>query len=170
VLGIVPGGTDAEHRATTGDRVERRDLLREHRRVAIRHTGHERPQPDATRLAGERRKHEPALEHRLIFAADAADLVEVVHDRHEVEAGGLGCLGLFDDAVEEMLGCCVGVGVGGEVKTEPDAHEAMGALRELRRERLRLSAMTTTRTETQRHRPNARERPSSRRAGAAVLR
>ena len=80
--------------------------------------------PSRTRvgLAGEGGEHRPALEHRLVRSADAVDLVEVVHDRDEVEAGRLGRLGLLDDAVEQPLRRGIGVGVGGEVETEPDAH------------------------------------------------
>ena len=125
VLDLVPGGAEAEDRPPAGDGVERRDLLGQQRRIAVRDARDERPEPDARRLAGEGGEHRPALEHRLVGPADAVDLVEVVHDRDEVEAGRLGRLGLLDDAVEQPLRRGVGVGVGGEVETEPDAHQLL---------------------------------------------
>ena len=84
--------------------VERRRGLGEQRRVAVRDAGDERPEPDPGRLAGERGEGGPRLEHRLVWTPDARDLVEVVHDSDEAEAGGLGGLGLLDDAVEQPLG------------------------------------------------------------------
>ena len=130
VLDLVPGGAEAEDRPPAGDGVERRDLLGQQRRIAVRDARDERAQPHARGLAGEGGEHRPALEHRLVRPADAVDLVEVVHDRDDIEAGRLGGLGLLDDAVEQLLRRGVGVGVGGEVETEPDAHLLL-----LRRER-----------------------------------
>ena len=95
------------------------DLLGQHRRIAIRDAGHERAEADRRGLAGQRGEDRPALEHRLGGRAQTRDLVEVVHHGDELEAGGLGRLGLLDDAVEEALRRDVRVAVAGEVETEP---------------------------------------------------
>ena len=114
-----------EDRPTAGDRVERRDLLGEHRRVPIRHPGDKRPEPDTVGLAGQGGQRQPALQHRLIGLTDAADLVQVVHDRHEVEAGHFRRLGLLDDAVEQPIRRGIWVGERWKVEPEPDAHGPM---------------------------------------------
>ena len=119
VLLLVPGGPDAEDGPAARQHVQRRDLLGEHRRIAVRDAGHERAQADRRGLAGQRGEDRPALEHRLGGRAHARDLVEVVHHGDELEAGRLGGLGLLDDAVEEALRRDVRVAVAGEVKTEP---------------------------------------------------
>jgi len=51
VLRLVPGRADPEHRTSPRDDVERRDDLGEHRRIAVRDAGDERPEQDALRLA-----------------------------------------------------------------------------------------------------------------------
>ena len=119
VLLLVPGGADAEDRPATRQHVQRRDLLGEHRRIAVRDAGHERAQADRRGLAGQRGEDRPALEHRLGGRAHALDLVEVVHHGDELEAGRLGGLRLLDDAVEEALRRHVRMAVAGEVQTEP---------------------------------------------------
>ena len=50
---------------------------------------------------GQRAKSRVGLEHRLILRADRANLIEVIHDRHEVEAGCLSRRGQFDHALED---------------------------------------------------------------------
>ena len=62
--------------------------------------------PSRTRLVsrGERRQRGVRLQHRLGLGPDAADLIEVVHHRDQVEAGRLGRLRQLDDALEEPLG------------------------------------------------------------------
>ena len=60
-------------------------------------------------------------------AAEAAGfgLVSVMDHLYQIETGRLGRLRLFDDAVEQPLRRGIGVGVGGEVETEPDAHQLL---------------------------------------------
>ena len=43
------------------------------------------------------------LQHRCLFRADAADLVEVVHHRDDVEAGRLGRLDEAHEVLEELV-------------------------------------------------------------------
>ena len=113
MLDVVPGGPEAEHGATTGDRIERRRQLREERRVAVRDPGDERSELNAARLTGERRQGRPALEHRLVDGSDAADLLDVVHDRDEAKPALLGGPGLFDGAIEQLRRGYIGMGVAG---------------------------------------------------------
>ena len=122
MLDVIPGRPEPEDRAPPGDHVERRRLLREQRRVPIRDPRDQRPEPDPTRLSGKRRKRHPALEHRFGDRADALDLIEVVHHGDEAEAGLFRGTCLCDDALEESIGRYLGVGVAGEVETEPNAH------------------------------------------------
>jgi hypothetical protein len=53
MLDVVPGGSEAEHCATAGKRVERRRQLREERWIAVRDPGDERSELNAARLTGE---------------------------------------------------------------------------------------------------------------------
>ena len=77
------------------------------------------PEPDRGRLARQRGKDRPALEHRIGDGTDAGDLVQVIHHRDEAEPRLLGGPRLFDDPVEQALVGCVGERVDGKVQAEP---------------------------------------------------
>ena len=102
VLEFEPARSDAERRPATRDVVERRDGLREQRRVTVGVAGHQRREPDLLGVLGQRGQHRVALEHRLVWGADPGKLVEVVHHEDPIEAGGLGCLGLRHDVLEDV--------------------------------------------------------------------
>ena len=77
--------------------VERRRRLDPQARVAVVDATDHQPQPRSLRVRGHEPERGPALEHRLLGLADAADLEEVVHDPDRIEAD---VVGLADDPGE----------------------------------------------------------------------
>ena len=82
--------------------VERRDGLGQERRLAVRHAGDERAEPDRLGAGGERAEQRVGLEHLLLGAAEHRELEEVVHHEHGVEAGLLGGDRLGGDPLEQL--------------------------------------------------------------------
>ena len=90
---LVPGGTEAEPCTSAGEHVERgRRLHPQARRTVVDPTDH---QAKACPLRERREVAErgPALQHRLLGAADDPDLEEVVHHPDGVEPGIVGLAG-----------------------------------------------------------------------------
>ena len=102
MLGVVPRGTETEDCPAAADDVERRDLLRQHRGIAIRHTGDERAERARRRRRGERAEERVPLEHGLGAATERGQLVEVVHHPQRFEAAVFGGAGEVDDVGEDL--------------------------------------------------------------------
>ena len=89
----VPGCTEAQNGAASGDDVERRNDFCQQGRIAVRDARNQCCEADPGRATGQRGEGGVRLEHRLRLGTDGADLIEVVHHRHEVEIRALGSLG-----------------------------------------------------------------------------
>ena len=103
MLRLVPGRPHPQDGPAAGDHVERRHDLRQVRWGAVGDAGDERPDPDARGPGGDPGKGRIGLEHRRVFRTHPADLVEVVHHGHEVEAHRFGAAGDVHDVLEERL-------------------------------------------------------------------
>ena len=122
MLVLVPRRADAKDGPALGDHVEGGDLLREQGRIPVGDSRHQRGELDAAGLRGEGRQRDVRLEHRLGLRADATNLIEVVHHGDEVEACGLGRLGILDHPVEQSRAIGAGEREVGHVKSEKQAH------------------------------------------------
>ena len=93
-LPLVPGRPDPEPRSSAREDIEgRRGLHPQAGRAVVDATDHQ-PEPRVRRVGRDVAEGRPALEHRVLDLADAADLEEVVHDPDRIEAE---VVGLADD-------------------------------------------------------------------------
>src|SRR5262249_46487918 len=83
-LGLVPAGAEAALHATSAHVIDRREGLRQHRRVPVADTVDEAAHADVARLTGEGRVRRDGVETRTVVALKLRR-VEVVPDRHPVE-------------------------------------------------------------------------------------
>ena len=97
------------------------DDLREQRRVAVRHTGHEGSELHAARPSRERAEHGVALEDRLVRSAERWQLPEVVHHPDRVEPRVLRGDREGRDMLEQLR---VGDRVGEARQLEPEPRHA----------------------------------------------
>ena len=86
VLGLVPAGAEAQDQAAAADLVDRRGLLREHRRRVEARRGDERPQADPAGRGGDRGEHRPALPRPARVGDPRPAVQQVVADPDGVEA------------------------------------------------------------------------------------
>src|SRR5262249_50949641 len=103
VLLLVPRRADAEDRPPARDDVQRRDHLRQERRVPVRHAGHERAELRAGRARRQPTQQRVALEHRLGRAPEGRQLPKVVHDPERLESRLLACFGEPGDVLEHLV-------------------------------------------------------------------
>lgn len=97
VLELEPSGADAQDGPPRADDVQGRDHLGEQGRIAIGVAGHQRRQLHPLGGRGQRPERRIRLEHGFVGLAQSGQLIEVVHQEHGVEAGGLGFRGLRFD-------------------------------------------------------------------------
>ena len=90
VLFVEPRGTVGELEAPVRRVVDRDGLGREHRRMAIRHTGDEQAEPNVLRHSGERGECRVPLE--ALTRSRSVHRLEVVEAPHAVERGIIGKL------------------------------------------------------------------------------
>jgi hypothetical protein len=89
--------------AASGEDVERRDHLCQQTRLAVDDGRDERQQPDAARARRDEAERRVGLEHVVLDRPDHADLPDVVHHAHAVEARRLGRLGDLSQAGPELV-------------------------------------------------------------------
>ena len=122
VLGLVPCSADAHDRAAFGNDVECGHGLGQQRGVAVGHAGHEGGQLHARSLGRQRGKRRVSLEHGIGLRTHASYLVEVVHHGDHVEAGLLGRLHAFRNAIEQAIVRYPRIRVVRHVKSEESWH------------------------------------------------
>ena len=103
MLDVVPSGADAENGAARGDDVEGGDLFGQQSWVAVGHAGDERAERDLVRTSRQGAEERVALEHLVVRAAQAGQLVEVVHHPQRREAAVVGGRGHGRHVLEQAV-------------------------------------------------------------------
>ena len=103
MLRVEPCGANTENCPAVRDHVERGHRLRQQRRIAVGHTGHQRAEASRFRPGRERSEQRVRPEHLQLGGADERQLEEMVHHENGVEPGFLAGDGDGRDLLEQRL-------------------------------------------------------------------